>query len=68
MNIYAEEGTKVVYSGENGYDYQREKIESLGVKIGDVLTVAYIDARIWVTYVQFEEIDFMHNSVMFEDI
>lgn len=67
MNIYAEAGDKVVYLGENGYDWQREKIESLGVKVGDLLTVSYVDVREWITYVEFEEIDNMHNSVMFED-
>jgi hypothetical protein len=68
MNIDAEAGTKVVYLGENGYDYQREKIEALGVKVGDLLTVSYVDVREWITYVEFEEIDSMHNSEMFKDI
>lgn len=67
MDIYAEAGDKVVYLGENGQDYQRERVESQGIRAGDVLTVVYCDVDSWSTAVEFEEIKGCHNSVMFED-
>lgn len=68
MNIYAKQGVKVRYTGENGYDADREQIEKLGVKPGDVLTVDYTDVGSWCTYVHFEGFGHSHNSVMFEDV
>ena len=68
MNIYAEAGDKVVYNGVDGYDSQRERIEKQGVKVGDVLTATFIDSGVWVSYVEFVEIDGLHNSVMFDDV
>lgn len=68
MDIYADPGHKVRYLGENGYDYERTKVESEGVKIDDVLTVEDIDVGDWKTRVKFEEISGWHNSVMFEDV
>lgn len=67
MNIYAQRGSKVEYLGENGYERDREDIEQLGVKVGDILTVDYTDIGSWCTYVHFSDLTGSHNSVMFED-
>lgn len=67
MNIYAQKGDKVVYLGENGYDYQREAIEKAGIKAGDTLTVERTEVYDYSTDVYLKEVGGWHNSVMFED-
>lgn len=67
MNIYAKDGHRVRYLGGNGYAIEREHIEKLGVKAGDILTVRYTDVGDCRTAVVFHEIASYHNSVMFED-
>ena len=68
MDIYAKVGNKVRYTGRNGYEEQRTRIEELGVKIGDVLTVYATQIGKSPTDVAFYEIVETHNSVMFDDI
>jgi hypothetical protein len=68
MNIYAKQGHKVKYLGENGYDSNRAAIEKLGVKVGDILTVQFTEVYSSSTDVYFEEVAGYHNSVMFEDV
>lgn len=68
MNIYAESGHKVRYTGENGYQHDHDNLKKLGVKVGDILTLDYADIDTWNTAVCFEEIRGWHNSVVFEDV
>ena len=68
MNIYASRGTKVRYTGENGYDHEHIDIQTMGVSVGDILTVERTEVGSWKTYVYFEELDGGYNSVMFEDV
>lgn len=68
MNIYANEGDKVTYSGENGYESDRQYIENRGVKKGDTLEVSYTTVGSWMTLVKFKDVEGYHNSVMFEDV
>ena len=68
MNIYAKEGAKVRYLGKNGYDSDRTRIEALGIRAGDILTVHFTHVYSSSTTVYFREIDDGHNSVMFEDV
>lgn len=68
MNIYARPGTKVRYTGENGYDHEHDDIQTMGVSIGEILTVKETEVGSWKTYVYFEELDGGFNSVLFEDI
>jgi len=63
---FATKATKVTYLGKNGYDMQREFIESKGVKEGDVLTVKTCSVGDWSSTYTFEEIDGDHNTVMFD--
>lgn len=68
MNIYAPPGTKVRYTGENGYDIDHKLILNKGVKVGDILTVDYTEVHSSSTTVFFEGILGGHNSVIFEDV
>lgn len=68
MNIYADLGHKVRYTGEDGYDRDHEKIKAEGIKPGDILTVSYTDVGDWSTEVAFIEVVGTYNSVMFEDV
>jgi len=67
MDIYAKEGTKVIYTGENGYDHDREHADKYLTKDA-VYTVDNTDVEGWHTSVylkEFPEIAF--NSVHFEE-
>jgi hypothetical protein len=67
MDIYSKPGTKVVFTGEGGYDADREFAFSY-MKIGDVLTVKSIDVGNWASLVEFEEIlNVKFNTAMFEE-
>jgi hypothetical protein len=68
MDIYAQKGSKVRYLGTGGYQGERDRIEALGVKKGDILTVRYTNVDNWHTDAYFFEIERGHNSVMFEDV
>lgn len=62
------ENTKVIFTGENGYDSDRNRILSEGVKVGDILTVCAIEIQEWSSTVLLEEIPGWHNTVCFDDV
>lgn len=67
MDIYSKPGTKVVFTGEGGYDADRE-FAAIYMEIGDVLTVKSIDVGNWASLVEFEEIlNVKFNTAMFEE-
>jgi len=69
MNVFAKAGVKVRYLGASrGQEDERDEIESLGVKEGDVLTVSFTRVGKFSTGVAFEEIAGLHNSVLFEQL
>ena len=59
-------GTTVIYLGKHGYDFQRENIEKVGIKEGDVLTVLSCSVGSSSSTYTFEEIKGSHNTVLFE--
>lgn len=68
MNIYAEEGAKVVaWNTTSGYDSDKEKFQKYLTK-GEVYTVDYTEVGGWITGVYLKEFpDVRFNSVQFED-
>lgn len=68
MDIYSKPGTKVRYSGKNGYGYDHKPFLDAGVEIGTVFTIRDIDVGRSSTYVSFLEIGGEHNSVIFDEI
>jgi len=68
MDIYSEQGTKVRFLNEHGYDNQREEARKL-LKSFNVLTVKNIIIESWSSSVEFEELPNKYfNTVMFEEI
>lgn len=68
MDIHAEPGTKVKFTGENGYDNDRH-IAFSHMDVGEVFTVKNIYVGSWVSYVEFEELPGIRfNTVMFEEV
>lgn len=68
MDIHAEPGTKVKFTGENGYDNDRHVAFS-HMDVGDVFTVKDIDIGNWISHVEFEELPGIRfNTVMFEEV
>ena len=68
MYIYAENGTKIRYTGNGGWDYQRESANKI-LTIGQDYTVDYTVVHGWYTDVYLIEIpDISFNSCLFEDI
>lgn len=61
-------GTKARYLGRNGYDAQREHIEKLGIKEGDILTVDKCEVGSSSSYYTFKELAGRFNTVMFEKV
>ena len=67
MNIYSKPGTKVIFSGENGYEFEQANARMI-FTIGQEVTLKAIDVSDWSTSVQFEEYpNKWYNSVMFKD-
>lgn len=65
MDIYSEEGTKVRYLNQNGYDYEREEANKELVE-GEVYTVKYTIVGSWYSTVVLKEFpDKEFNTVMF---
>lgn len=60
-------GTKVQYTGKNGYDSQRDLFEKCAQGIY-ILTIKDIRVEEWNTTYWFEVIGGGHNSVMFEPL
>lgn len=67
MNIYAESGSLVVYTGEGGYDVHRE-VGDKYLRVGETYTVDSTDVGCWHTDVYLKEVPGVpFNSVMFDD-
>ena len=65
MDIYSEEGTKVIYTGKGGYDHHKEHANK-HLKIGETYTVDYTDVGGWHTDVYLKEVpNERFNSVHF---
>jgi hypothetical protein len=67
-NLYAEPGTKVQYTGENGTHSDHNYIQSAGFSVGDILTVESTEVEPWHSYVYFIESPFRFNTVCFEEL
>lgn len=67
MNIYAEAGTKVVYTDTDSYASERERARNVGFVKGGQYTVKYTIVESFSTDVYFNELPGGWNSVMFED-
>lgn len=68
MDIYANPGTKVIFTGNGGYAYDNECARSL-IKVGQELTVKRINVDNWISHVEFEEIPGkFFNTVMFDEV
>ena len=71
MDIYAEEGTKVIVTEDsikNGYDLVEEHARKF-LKVGKTYTIESTDVGGWNTDVYLKEFpDEVFNSVSFEDI
>lgn len=76
MNIYALKGHKVKFTGQNGYDLEREYAKKI-LKVGGIYTVDHTEVGQSSTSVYLEGVDIepyegkkraqSFNSVMFED-
>lgn len=67
MNIYSKEGSKLIYLGKNGEDYEREKA-NLFLKKGETYTVDRIDLHRSFSLVYLKEFPGMRfNTVMFRN-
>lgn len=66
MNIYAKPGTKVIFTGEGGYDSDNAKAREK-LTIGHQYTVKHIVVYDWFTHVFLVEDEGPFNSVLFED-
>ena len=68
LNIYATPGTRVRYTGLNGYDADKEHANKYLVK-GNIYTVRSIDISSWGSKVEFEEgPGLFFNTVHFKEI
>ena len=66
-NIYADEGTKVRYTGEGGHDSHKD-FANKHLKRGEVYTIDHTDVGNWHTDVYLQEMpDKAFNSVHFEE-
>lgn len=68
MNIYAEEGHKVVFSNPNAGLFIHQEMAAKHLTVGETYTVDYTDVGGWSTDVYLKEVDGVRfNSVLFED-
>ena len=65
LDIYTRPGNQVVYTDENGYDYQREIAREKGLVKGEVYTLARIEIGSCSSRVFLREFESDFNSVMF---
>ena len=65
MNIYAEKGTRVVFTGEGGYDSDRDFARKMGLNEGETYTVSKTRVENWVSYVTLVGYDGEFNTTMF---
>ena len=67
MDIYSEVGTRIVYTGTNGYDGDREQANRC-LSIGGTYTVKKIDVEAWSSSVELLEVPGKYfNTVMFRE-
>lgn len=67
MDIYTKNGTKVIYTGKNGYEADREKANQY-LEVGKEYTVMSVDIGSSMSYVQLEECpEKCFNTVMFDE-
>lgn len=65
IDIYAEEGTKVKYTGKNGYDSDKEHANKY-LKVGEIYTIDYMIVNGWNTEIYLKEMpNEVFNSVHF---
>lgn len=65
MDIYSKGGTKVVYTGKNGYDHHKEHADK-HLKVGEAYTISHTEVGGWHTDVILEEFpNEKFNSVHF---
>ena len=68
MNIIAKEGTKVIYTGKNGYDGDKEYANKF-LTIGETYTVVETIVHNYSSEVLFKEVpDKYFNTVHFEEV
>ena len=68
MDIYAKNGTKVVYTGKNGNDYDQQHADKY-LKVGNEYTVHTTIVDDWDSTVNLKEVPGkLFNTVHFEDI
>ncbi len=68
MDIYAEEGKRVKYTGKNGYEYDKEHANK-HLKVGEIYTVENTYVSGWHTDVWLKEVpNEKFNSVHFEGV
>lgn len=68
MNIYAEKGTKLVYTGEGGYPMHKKHADK-HLKIGQTYTLELAVVHDWHTDVFLREMPTVaFNSVHFEEL
>lgn len=68
MDMYAQRGSKVIFTGQGGRDSDKEFANKY-LKVGEVYTVKTTKVFDWISFVVLEELpskDF--NTVMFEDL
>jgi dCMP deaminase len=67
MNIYAEKGTKIIYTGKNGTDYDK-KYADTHLIVGVTYIVKKINVHNWSSTVELEELPgYEFNTVHFEE-
>lgn len=65
IDLYTPHGAKIRYTGEGGYDYQREAADKI-FEVGQVLTVEGMEVGSWSSSVKID--GKWYNTVMFENI
>lgn len=67
MDIYSKSGSKLVFTGKNGHDWQQEEARQL-MEIGQVVTLSYADIGQSSTSISLKEFPGKcFNSVMFKN-
>jgi hypothetical protein len=68
MDIYCEEGTKVKFINEGGWDGEFEEAKKY-LKQGEMYTVDYVDIGGWTSYVTLKEFPTKEfNTVLFAEV
>jgi hypothetical protein len=68
MNIFVSEGTRIVYTGKNGRDYDH-KDAKIALTIGGTYTVDHIDVFDWYSRVFLKEVpEKAFNTVIFREV